>query len=216
MKITYPFSLEAQIAVGFERLQTLYRSLLHENATELNLTALQIQILSTLQTYPQGISINSLSHHLRLTHPTLSDAVSVLVRKKLVNKRLFPQDRRAVVLQLTPKGVQKSGAASHWIQIISESMSSMSLDQKSSLLKALLQIIDQLKSSGMIEVARMCIRCSHFRANVHPGSAAPHHCSFMDKPLRENNLKTDCPLFAEKILGNSLRDGGENDYERNR
>lgn len=197
---SYPFSIESQIAVGLERLQTLYRSLLQQKATELNLTALQIQILSTLHTYPQGISINSLSHHLNLTHATLSDAISVLVRKKLVKKRLSPQDRRAVVLQLTPKGVQRSGAASYWIRIISESMAYMSLEQKSNLLKALTHMIDQLKSSGRIEIARMCIRCSHFHANIHPGTSAPHHCSFIDKPLGENNLKTDCPLFAENRL----------------
>lgn len=200
MQTSYPFSIESQIAVGFERLQTLYRSLLQQKATELNLTALQIQILSTLHTYPQGISIQSLSHHLKLTHATLSDAVSVLVRKKLVRKRLSPQDKRAVVLQLTPQGVQKSGAASHWIRTISESMASMSMEQKSNLLKSLIQMIDQLKSSGKIEVARMCIRCSHFRANIHPGTSTPHHCSFIDKPLGEDNLKTDCPMFAEKKL----------------
>ncbi|MBI1979256.1 MAG: winged helix-turn-helix transcriptional regulator [Elusimicrobia bacterium] len=200
MENSYPFSLESQIAVGFERILALYRSLLQRKATELNLTALQIQILSTLHTYPQGISINSLSHHLKLTQATLSDAVSVIVRKKLVQKRHSSQDRRSVVLQLTPKGVQRSGAASHWIQIVSESMGSVSLEQKSNLLKTLIQMIDQLKSAGMIEVARMCIRCSHFRANIHPGTSAPHHCSFIDKPLGENNLKTDCPLFAEKRL----------------
>ena len=41
----------------------------------------------------------------------------------------------------------------------------------------------------------MCVTCTHFRPNVHPGPA-PHRCAFVDAPLADDALRLDCPDHA--------------------
>jgi hypothetical protein len=59
------------------------------------------------------------------------------------------------------------------------------------LMLSLYELIADLQRRRVITVARMCITCRHFRANVHGRNA--HHCALLDLPLAQPSLRIDCP-----------------------
>jgi DNA-binding MarR family transcriptional regulator len=68
----------------------------------LDLTIPQIKILALLQQGPQRMG--SVSAYLGSTFSAATSIIDRLVDKKLVGRTLDPDDRRAVVCQLTPEG----------------------------------------------------------------------------------------------------------------
>ncbi|TVM32783.1 hypothetical protein DQK91_13815 [Oceanidesulfovibrio marinus] len=52
----------------------------------------------------QGVSLTRLAENLKISKPTLSERIKILVGKGLVEKRKNPEDRKAVTLWLTPEG----------------------------------------------------------------------------------------------------------------
>ncbi|WP_313136643.1 MarR family winged helix-turn-helix transcriptional regulator [Paracoccus jeotgali] len=70
-----------------------------------DVTESQRNVLSTLDLYgPQ--SLNSLSHHERVTAPTMSRAVNSLALAGLVTRVTAKDDSRKLRIELTPKGRQ--------------------------------------------------------------------------------------------------------------
>lgn len=52
----------------------------------------------------QGISLTKLAEDLKISKPTLSERIKILVGKGFVEKSQNPEDRKAVTLWLTPEG----------------------------------------------------------------------------------------------------------------
>ncbi|WP_242908088.1 hypothetical protein [Actinomadura terrae] len=50
-----------------------------------------------------------------------------------------------------------------------------------------------LQDRRAIPVARMCLTCTYFRPNAHPGTDRPHHCAFVDNPFDDGELRLECP-----------------------
>lgn len=92
------------------------------SAQEVALTYRQYRILTRVHEAGAS-SIVELAGFASLTMPTLSESVSVLVRRGLVSRRANPDDRRHAFIELTPVGttaLQAAGAAlrSHALTII--------------------------------------------------------------------------------------------------
>ncbi|GAA0935046.1 MarR family winged helix-turn-helix transcriptional regulator [Pseudonocardia zijingensis] len=76
---------------------------------EIPLTYRQERTLTRVQ---QGYtSVISLARLANLTLPTVSETVSVLVRRGLISRQEDPKDRRLSLLELTPLGVKALAAA---------------------------------------------------------------------------------------------------------
>jgi hypothetical protein len=60
------------------------------------------------------------------------------------------------------------------------------------LLDTLLDLLDRMRSAGLLSVVRACTTCQHFE----PGPAATypvvHHCRFFGYRLRAWDLRVDC------------------------
>lgn len=190
-------TLDTQIASGLERIVTLYRATVQKRATRLHLTSLQIQILMTLESYPQGISLGGLSRHLNLTPATLCDAIITLRKKGIAEKKVRDKDKRSALFMLHPKGILLAKSFSEWTRIVKEGTRLMNGEEKGFFLTSLIRMIEAWAQDGTLAIARMCVRCNHFRRAVHPGEAKPHHCLYTDRPLEEPDLKTDCRCFRE-------------------
>jgi DNA-binding MarR family transcriptional regulator len=65
----------------------------------------QFRVLTFLSHMP-GAPLASVTEHLGVTRSTASAIVDRLVRRKLVNRTADPQERRCVVLTLTPAGTE--------------------------------------------------------------------------------------------------------------
>jgi DNA-binding MarR family transcriptional regulator len=70
-----------------------------------SLSVPQFRVLTFLSHTP-GAPLSSLAMHLGVTRSTASAIVDRLVRRKLVSRTAHPQERRCVVLTLTPAGAQ--------------------------------------------------------------------------------------------------------------
>jgi DNA-binding MarR family transcriptional regulator len=65
----------------------------------------QFRVLAFLSRTP-GAPLSSVAEHLGVTRSTASAMVDRLVRRKLVNRTAHPEERRSVVLTLTPAGAR--------------------------------------------------------------------------------------------------------------
>jgi DNA-binding MarR family transcriptional regulator len=70
-----------------------------------SLSVPQFRVLTFLSRRP-GAPLSSVAEHLGVTRSTASATVDRLVRRKLVSRTTHPEERRSVVLTLTPAGAQ--------------------------------------------------------------------------------------------------------------
>ncbi|MFN4219179.1 MAG: MarR family winged helix-turn-helix transcriptional regulator [Candidatus Bipolaricaulia bacterium] len=186
--------LDAKIVSALERLSHVLRTLLWEEAVESRLSPIQIQSLIYLRSHDERLCrVNQLAEEFGLTPATVSDAVSSLEDKGLLTREPHPDDRRAQILRLTPKGRRSAEKLSRWSDALTEQLERFAPEEKEQALKFLLKLIEALYRAGIITVARICLTCRFFRPNAHKNAHAPHHCALMDKPLAESELRVDCP-----------------------
>jgi DNA-binding MarR family transcriptional regulator len=65
----------------------------------------QFRVLTFLSRKP-GVPLSSVAEHLGVSRSTASATVDRLVRRKLVRRTTHPEERRSVVLTLTPAGAE--------------------------------------------------------------------------------------------------------------
>ncbi|MCX8103801.1 MAG: MarR family winged helix-turn-helix transcriptional regulator [Candidatus Bipolaricaulota bacterium] len=186
--------LDTKIIAALERLAHVLRTLLWEEATASRLSPIQIQTLLYLNSHAEDLCrVGQLAQEFGLTSATMSDAVTTLEAKGLLQREPSPNDRRAQRLRLTAQGRRFSAKLSHWADALHASLAHFSPEEKAQALKFLLKLIESLYRAEIITVARICLTCRFFRANLHRDPRAPHHCALMDKPLAESDLRVDCP-----------------------
>jgi DNA-binding MarR family transcriptional regulator len=66
----------------------------------------QLRVLSYLERNPQS-SLSSVAEYLDVTRPTMSTMIDRLVQRGLVDRAEDPQERRRLLLCLTPEGMQQ-------------------------------------------------------------------------------------------------------------
>jgi DNA-binding MarR family transcriptional regulator len=82
----------------------------------------QFRVLTFLSRTP-GAPLSGVAEHLGVTRSTASAIVDRLVRRKLVSRTTHPQERRCVVLTLTPAGDQhyqqaREAACAHMAKVL--------------------------------------------------------------------------------------------------
>jgi DNA-binding MarR family transcriptional regulator len=87
-----------------------------------SLSVPQFRVLTFLSRRP-GAPLSSVAEHLGVARSTASAIVDRLVRRKLVSRTAHPQERRCVVLTLTPSGAQhhqqaRDAACAHMAKVL--------------------------------------------------------------------------------------------------
>ncbi|NES98013.1 MAG: MarR family transcriptional regulator [Desertifilum sp. SIO1I2] len=80
------------------------RSQMRQGDASLSLS--QLRVLNYLKRYPQ-VSLTDVSEYLDVTRATMSATIERLVQRGLVERTEDPQERRRVILSLTPTGEQQ-------------------------------------------------------------------------------------------------------------
>jgi DNA-binding MarR family transcriptional regulator len=70
-----------------------------------SLSVPQLRVLTFLSRRP-GAPLSGVAEHLGVTRSTASAIIDRLVRRKLVSRAVHPQERRSIVLTLTPAGTE--------------------------------------------------------------------------------------------------------------
>lgn len=186
--------IEHRIIAGLERIAEVFRVLLWEQGKKFRLSPIQIQILIFLHTHSEDKrNVSYLAKEFNLTKATVSDAVQSLFRKKLITKIRSQSDARGYVIELTHSGKLLYQKISAYSNELIEPIFKLSRNEKEILLGNLINIIYQLNKSGVISIQRMCFTCKYYK-----NEGENHFCRFLNKPLRKNEFRLDCPDYAEE------------------
>lgn len=191
-----PFDLSQQhtdgrIIAALEKISQAFRVLLWNEGKELSLSPIQIQILIFLRFHPrEHRKVSYLAVEFNVTKATISDAIKILIEKKLVRKEYEKEDARSYVLHLTRKGIQHADKTSHFTRQLQLPVEELSASEKETLLKSLLSIIRHLNTAGIVTTQRMCFTCSFYQPN-HEGHQ--HYCTLLNSRLESSELRIDCP-----------------------
>ena len=183
--------IESRIVVALERISEAFRVLLWTESKDNSLSPIQIQILIFLHFHSkEKCRVSYLADEFNMTKATISDSVRVLLAKQLVSKETNPEDTRSFSLTLTSEGEKIATKSALFASAIEQPLESFSTEQKSILLKGLMKIIQDLNTSGVISIQRMCFSCSNYK-----NQNGVHYCKLLQSTLTENELRLDCPDY---------------------
>ena len=111
-------------------------------------------------------------------------------RKGLLDKT---RQGRRKQLAATEAGLAVVAELGGWDAPLRAAFAARPRTAKGEALELLLQVIADLQAGGVITVARCCTRCRFFRPNTYADQGQPHHCALLDLPLRQVDLRLDCP-----------------------
>jgi DNA-binding MarR family transcriptional regulator len=186
--------VDKKIVASLERLSQGLRVLLREEAQEYGLSPIQARFLVHLLFHGVGLRrVGRLAREFDLTRATVSDAVSSLEKKGLVEREHWPEDKRVATLRLTPAGKEVARSLATWANAIEELLASSPPEEKEVVMRFLMRLVASLQRFGVVTVARTCVSCRFFRPDAHPGEGSPHHCALLDLPLARSDLRIDCP-----------------------
>lgn len=176
-----------KIVLGIERLSTLFRAALWDEAKQCGLSPLQVQIMLFIASHTQTLNnVSCLAKEFGITKATVSDAVRSLLGKKLLKKQ-SAGDARAFSLYLTTSGhklVEKLGALT---QYFDEALTAIPASERKKIWEGLLLLIGHLQKTGVIPL-RMCFNCQHFSER----KGAPY-CNLLQQSLYLEDIRLDCP-----------------------
>lgn len=184
--------LDSRILVALERLSQVFRVLLWESARPAGLSPLQLQVLLFCEGHqPEWCRIATLAREFNVTCPTMSDTVSALVAKGLVERHDDPLDARSHYLHLSATGKALAVACGDFARPVWLALHQTDQAERERLYGSLLGLIDQLQAAGVISLSRMCFTCTHYRRRQEG-----HFCNLLDKVLATADLRMDCPEHA--------------------
>ncbi len=182
-------NLDAKLIVALERLSEAFRVALWQEAKELGVSPIQIQILIFLRYHRLDQSkVSYLAKEFTLTKPTISDAVRVLETKGYLKKTSEPADSRSYSMMLTDAGRAIADRTTQFAQAFQGVLATVSEPEKQQLYPTLLTLIEGLTQRGLITQQRMCRTCRFFDSK--PEQA---YCKLLNKPLIPSELRIDCP-----------------------
>lgn len=181
--------IESRIVVALERISEAFRVLLWNESKENLLSPIQIQILIFIHFHSlEKCKVGYLADEFNMTKATISDSIKVLLAKELVAKEIDPNDSRSYTLSLTYEGKKIAEKSSLFASSIEKPIEKLTQEQKTIMLKGLLNLIYDLNKSGIITIQRMCFTCSFYKTEN-----GAHYCNLLKTKLTESEIRVDCP-----------------------
>lgn len=190
-------SIDSKIVASLERISQAFRVLLWQESKEFTLSPIQIQVLIFLLHHsPEKRKVSYLADEFNLTKATISDSVKILEEKRFITKEYDAIDSRSYMIHLTKKGKDIAAKAGFFTKEIRQPIINLNQDNKENLLLSLLGVISHLNQAGVITVQRMCKSCAYYRPSA---NGQTHFCNLLNQPLRDIDLRIDCPEHQLKI-----------------
>jgi DNA-binding MarR family transcriptional regulator len=77
---------------------------------QFNVTLPQFDVMAALERKPEGMTMTELSRFLMVSNGNVTGIIDRLVSEKLVARQAPADDRRAIIVRLTPRGVKEFAA----------------------------------------------------------------------------------------------------------
>jgi DNA-binding MarR family transcriptional regulator len=154
------------------------------------LTPTQGEILTLLLTRGVPMRLGEIAEDAALTSATVSEAVSTLESKGLVEKRRDANDGRALALRLTARGKTAAKKASQWPNFLTSASDSLGDKESAQLYRTLVKLIFTMQERGDMPPQRMCLTCTHFEVTARGKGA--YHCNYFNATYDDSRLPLDC------------------------
>jgi len=185
----------SKIVAGLERISEVFKVLIWEQAKSVGLSPIQIQILIFVTYHkPDLCNVSHLAREFNVTRPTVSDAVRVLVNKKLIVKEHSSEDRRSYTIFLSGAAKEIVAKTGHFSFPLKKQIEQFDDSELEDLWGTLSKLIYQLNRSGILTVQRTCYGCIYYDSS-HEGA---DHCRLLKKNLYTEDIRLDCPEYEEK------------------
>jgi len=187
-------SVSRRVATGLGKIGLAIKSRAWKEAGVRRITPLQAQTLTILRMSPKcTATVSEIGDELAVALPTASEVLRVLQLRGLIKKQRSKADARTVMVSLTAKGRRKADVAAGWPDFLAAAADVLPPAEQLSLLRTLIKMIRTLQEQGDIPIARMCVTCRFFRANVHDDQERPHHCDLVNAAFGDRLLRIECP-----------------------
>lgn len=184
-------NLDNKIVAGLERLSQVFRILLWEKAKIHSLSPVQIQLLIFIQHHSADkTTVSYLSREFNVTKPTISDAIKILEKKKLIQKVADKADTRSYMINLTAAGKKIVLETENFTNPLTEIISKITSTDKKVLWANITTLIIKLNKLEVISVQRTCFNCKHYFIK-NKGS----FCNLLGIKLLAKDIRIDCGEF---------------------
>ena len=179
--------LDRKIFAAVDRLGRALRAAHQQAATENGLSLLGLSVIEMLAD-GRARHIGALAAELSVSQPTVSDAVTTLQQRGLLERRRDPRDLRSTLVALTDSGTASaSDLAARMSPLLAGDAGNAS--DRATTLRVLISEIARLQAAGVITVDRSCLTCRHYQP---PAARSRARCLLLDKALRDQDLRVDC------------------------
>ncbi|APQ19264.1 MarR family winged helix-turn-helix transcriptional regulator [Maribacter hydrothermalis] len=186
--------ISSKIVAGMERVSEVFKILLWEKAKLVGLSPIQIQILIFIAFHKRELcNVSHLAKEFNVTKPTVSDAIKVLDKKRLILKDYSSSDNRSYSITLSELGTEVISQTYNFSNPIKKQIDSFSTSELESLFETLSQLIYKLNHNGILSVQRTCYGCKFYQKNQESD-----YCNLLQKELLNGEIRLDCPEYAEK------------------
>ncbi len=185
--------IDIRIASSLEKLTQVQKVLLWDVAKKENLSPIQIQFMIFLNKHSDELrKVSVLAEEFDLTKATVSDAISNLVDKDLLEKIRIKEDKRVFILDLTADGKRLVKKIENWQDILVTHISEISHSDKEKVNLFLTELIRLLFDTGVICIARMCLTCE----NIQKGSSSkPNKCVLTGRLFTDSEIDLNCDQY---------------------
>ncbi len=181
-----------KIVAGLDRIAQALRTSMWSTGKTLGLTPIQMQVLIFVRYHDEARRrAGYLAKEFDVTPATMSQAISTLIKKELLEKQKLDTDARIQTLALTSNGIAAVDKIENWANILLPHLSDLDTRTQDTVLTFLLDLIASLHKKGVISSARQCTTCRFFREN--DDNTLEYYCKLLEQPLTKSTLRIDCP-----------------------
>jgi DNA-binding MarR family transcriptional regulator len=193
-------NISAQISRTLFTIGKAIKHLQWDESKSKHLTPTQVQSLLFLKYIrPDAATVNTLAKHLSCTPATISGILDTLEDKKFILRNRKTNDKRRVLLSLTPKGMRAISVLENFGKEIEELISEFNKEEQEILGKLLMELARKLIEKGYGCAMDICRTCCFFIPNKYPGSEKPHYCRCLNILLSEKEIYMECPDYKQAL-----------------
>ncbi len=187
-------NISSKIVAGMERISEVFKILLWEKAKLVGLSPIQIQILIFVAFHNRNLcNVSHLAKEFNVTKPTISDAIKVLDKKKLIIKDFSSSDSRSYSIVLSELGTDIVAQTYDFSNPLKKQIDNFSPNELESLFETISHLIYKLNRNGILNVQRTCYGCTFYKKNNESD-----YCTLLEKDLLSKEIRLDCPEYEEK------------------
>ncbi|MDT7887907.1 MAG: MarR family winged helix-turn-helix transcriptional regulator [Desulfurococcales archaeon] len=180
--------LEEKILSLVDRISRAYDYILRKCSSKHGITTLQAELLLLAGKSNIGDrGVTKTSRMLLVTQPTVSDSISALARKGLIEVSQSDFDKRITRIKLSVKGEKIFRDLQTCIETFKEAIKIFDAESQEDLFKSFMMLTHSLYELGIVKEARMCLTCRHLSRD-----AETYYCSLLGVKMTLRELKIDC------------------------